>query len=221
MAKKESADNQRTTGARKPRKKLTPKQEAFAEHYLANGGNGVRAAKAAGYQGDYGTLNEVARENLQKPAIASRVRARIEGLAANTDEVLCLLADHLRADLGEFRDCFDASGRFDLEKAKEKGISHLIKKLDVKATPVRDAGGQIGISHTTRIELHDSQEAAGKLLGVLGLKQAKAENEQDVKRRREWAEEKVSMVMEQFNLDEDGAREWLKEHAPAAAKWLM
>ncbi len=54
-------------------KKLTPKQIAFVERYNVHG-NGVRAAKEAGYKGNDNTLNQVARDNLQKPIIAEKIK---------------------------------------------------------------------------------------------------------------------------------------------------
>jgi len=54
-------------------KKLTEKQRLFIERYNVHG-NGVRAAKEAGYKGTDNTLNQVARDNLQKPTIAAEIR---------------------------------------------------------------------------------------------------------------------------------------------------
>src|SRR5262245_45038623 len=87
--------------------KLTRKREAFTENYLSNGFNGTEAARAAGYKGSDNTLAQVAHENLKNPQIISRVRARIEGLAANANEVLHLLGDHLRSSIADYKDCFN------------------------------------------------------------------------------------------------------------------
>lgn len=51
-------------------KKLTIKQLAFVRCYILNGGNGVQAAKEAGYKGNDKTLSVVASDNLVKPCIA-------------------------------------------------------------------------------------------------------------------------------------------------------
>lgn len=48
-------------------KKLTPKQDAFIKEYILNGGNGLQAAKKAGYKGNDETLATVAKENIRKP----------------------------------------------------------------------------------------------------------------------------------------------------------
>lgn len=52
---------------------LTAKQRKFSEVYS---GNGVEAARQAGYRGSENTLAQVARENLRKPQIAKAIAAR-------------------------------------------------------------------------------------------------------------------------------------------------
>lgn len=53
--------------------KLTAKQIKFIEAYS---GNGVEAAKLAGYKGNDNTLAQVAHENLRKPEIADAIKSR-------------------------------------------------------------------------------------------------------------------------------------------------
>lgn len=206
---------------RAPRKKLTPKQEAFTEEYLANGFNGVQAAKEAGYSGDDATLRAIASENLTKPNIASRVRARLDGLHANADEVLNLLADHLRADLADFKGCFDDEGRLDLDKAKESGVSRLVKKLKSVTRTIPRGKDEAPIRETTvEIELYSAQDAAAKLIPVLGLKQKSGENERDERKRQEWAQQQLQLVMDRLSLERGAAIEWMRAHTPAAAQWI-
>lgn len=54
-------------------RKFTEKQEKFIAAYQ---GNGVQAAREAGYDGDDRTLAAVAYENLRKPHIAQAIRER-------------------------------------------------------------------------------------------------------------------------------------------------
>jgi phage terminase small subunit len=56
---------------------LTLKQYKFVSAYLELG-NGVKAAKLAGYQGNPITLASVSYENLRKPHISSEIRSRLE-----------------------------------------------------------------------------------------------------------------------------------------------
>ena len=82
---------------------MTLKQELFVEAYIgpANG-NATKAAKIAGYKGNDHTLEVIGAENLRKPEIASRVRARVEQAAMSADEVLAELSAIARADWREF-----------------------------------------------------------------------------------------------------------------------
>lgn len=51
-------------------RRLTIKQTRFVEFY---DGNGYKAAKAAGYKGNYGTLRAIASENLTKPNVKAAI----------------------------------------------------------------------------------------------------------------------------------------------------
>ena len=204
-----------SAAATKP-KRLTTKEEAFTENYCANGFNATQAAADAGYKGNRATLAQVGYENLRKPEIPSRVRTRLDGLHASADEVLNLLADHLRADLADFQGCFDDEGGLDLDKAKEKGVSRLVRKIRSVTRMIPRGKDEEPIRETTvEIELYSAQDAAAKLILALGLKQRPRENEADAERRRTWAEEKLKIVMTRLNLGRPAALAWLRENAPA------
>lgn len=208
--------------AKKPSEKLTPKEEALVENYLSNGFNGVRAARDAGYKGNDNVLAVTAHRVLRKAKVASRVRARLDGLHANADEVLNLLADHLRADLADFTGCFDSEGRLDLVEAQKRGVSRLVKKLKSNTRLIPQGRDEEPIRETTvEIELYSAQDAAAKLIPVLGLKQKAAENEKDAEKKREYASKKLREVMERLALSEGDARRWMTEHTPEAARYLM
>ena len=218
---KKKTPGRRAVEPAQPKKPLTPKQEAFTENYLANGFNGTQAAKAAGYQGDDHTLSEVARENLRKPVIASRVRERLDGLKASADEVLHLLADHLRADAADLADCFVEDGSIDWALAKQKGVSRLIKKFKRKTRFIPQGDGEPPIKEVeVEFELHDAQGAAGKLIPVHGLKQKPSDNEHDAERRKQQAEERIQKLINECGFDRAGAIAFVQENAPNTAKWI-
>lgn len=54
-------------------RKFTARQQKFIDAYQ---GNGVEAARAAGYQGSYGTLGQTAYELLKNPEIAKAIAER-------------------------------------------------------------------------------------------------------------------------------------------------
>lgn len=78
--------------------KLTTKQARFVAAYT---GNGVEAARAAGYKGSDETLNAVARENLRKPPIADAIQAR-EGKRVGT--LIATREERQQFWTGAFRD---------------------------------------------------------------------------------------------------------------------
>lgn len=208
-------------GGSKPR--MTLKKELFVENKLG-GMSGVQAARAAGYKGNDHTLRQVAYENLTKPDIASRVRARVEGVAATADEVLALLGDHLRADLADFQTCFTDDGKLDLDKAKDLGVSRLVKKFKTHTRTILGADGEPPVREVSvEIELHDSQGAAAKLMDHLGLKQKAKDNDDDVAHAKKMAasiKDEVDRLIK-AGWTEDEAHQIILEASPEAARWTQ
>lgn len=207
--------------AEKTRKKPTLKQVKFVNEYLANGGNGVQAARAAGYRGNTNTLNQVARDNLQKPAIASRVRERLDGMAATSDEVLNLLGDHLRADLADFYGCFNEDGELDLMAAKRAGVSRLVKKIKSDTRTFITEDGTMVRNVRVELDLHDSQGAARILADLHGLKQQPKANEHNAQANREMADKTLQQLIADCEFNREQAVAFLRKNAPDVAKWLM
>lgn len=145
---------------------LSPKQQAFIEHYLACW-NASEAARRAGYSEK--TAKEQAARLLTNVHIQAAIQARLIELKMSADEVLTRLTEHARASLADFIDVSepgaDPSGaedmieakaivggwRLNLLKAEQRGKLHLIKKIK---------SGQWG----PEIEIYDAQ-AALNLLG--------------------------------------------------------
>lgn len=75
--------------------KLTPKQQAFCEEYVANGGNATAAAISAGYSRK--TAYSMGSENLTKPEIRDRIeelaRPQQERRIATAQDLLQALTD--------------------------------------------------------------------------------------------------------------------------------
>lgn len=139
--------------------RLTAKQEAFIEAYLATGFNGTKAAMLAGYAGDATALAAIAYENLRKPHIAIHVEERMKQYQMGAHETLMRLAEQARADLGEFADVTTAS-----ELARHPK-SWLVKKMERTIIRVDENVER----ETIKIELHDSAAAVAQLLRVHGL----------------------------------------------------
>lgn len=89
--------------------KLTRKQKAFCENYLANNGNGTQAAKDAGYKEN--SADVIASQNLRKLSINAYMNKRIEESAdkhgMSIDKIFMLLkrgAENALPDLDAAKD---------------------------------------------------------------------------------------------------------------------
>lgn len=66
---------------------LTPKQDAFIREYIANGGNGTKAAQVAYDTNSYNSAQSIASQNLNKPIIAEALLKTMRR-AGITDEMI-------------------------------------------------------------------------------------------------------------------------------------
>jgi len=144
----------------------TRKQRVFIEEYLQCF-NATEAAKRAGYSEK--TAAVIGHENLNKPNISAVIKQRLKEKAMQTDEILQRLSDMARADLGDFMDIESMSFHLSLEKAKELGLTHLIKKVRQKTTIRQKRDGDEEEEHWIEIELHDSQSALEKLARIYAM----------------------------------------------------
>lgn len=108
--------------------KLTPKQKAFADAWIENGGNGTQAAKTAGYSEK--TCNQIASENLYKPYIRAYIAERQKQIE---DKRICNLAEIQQFRSGVVRG--EVKDQFDLDPAltdRLKAATDLEKALKIK-----------------------------------------------------------------------------------------
>jgi phage terminase small subunit len=144
---------------------MTNKQKVFIEEYLKTF-NATDAARRAGYSAR--TARQIGRENLTKPYILEAVQARIAEIQLDTDEALTILAAIARGDVGEFIQIgSDGAFTFDLESAKDRGLTRLIKEIEQRTVTTK-AGGAEQKTVTTKLKLHDPQAAIEKVLRVKG-----------------------------------------------------
>lgn len=139
--------------------KLTAKQQRFIDEYVVCL-NGTEAARRAKYDGDDATLAVIASQNLRKLNISNSINEKLMQFSMPANEVLAQLTDIARGDIA---DVINGFGATDLEEAKRRGKSHLIKKHKVKVTTITEGAGT---SHPvekeiieTEIELYSKLEA--------------------------------------------------------------
>lgn len=109
---------------------LSPKQEKFVVEYLKCR-NAAEAARRAGYSDK--TARSIGSENLTKPDIIQEIERRTKDKLMGVDEALSRLADIARGTMEDFisftHEPYSAFA-LDLGKARERGVLHLIKKLE-------------------------------------------------------------------------------------------
>lgn len=185
---------------------LTDKQVKYAQGRIS-GLNQTEAARFAGYSGDDNVLarrgHELARNSKVQALIADR--AFSAGLLT-TEEVIGTLAEHMRGDL---TDCFNDEGYFSFETARQRKVTHLIKKIRY------DQYGSV-----SAIEFHNQQSAADKLAEILGLKQKKSENKIDAERRRKAILDKAAEFASKHHISEEAALEQLLAARPELRQWI-
>lgn len=147
---------------------LSLKMRTFCLAYVGEAnGNGTEAARIAGYKGDDATLSQIAYENLRKPeiiAFIAELRAEAEkkasGRIMTATEVKVGLTRIAEADIA---DVFESDGTFDLQKAKERNVSRLIKTLKFD----KDTGRLV---HLELHNAHTAHQDMGKVHGLFPTK---------------------------------------------------
>lgn len=109
---------------------LTPKQAAFADHYLGSCFyNGTKAAGLAGYKGDANTLGSVSYKLLREPDVKAYIDSRLASIMP-ANEVLHRLARIASTSIDDVT--AEGGAWLDLEKARSNGAIHSVKKIKVK-----------------------------------------------------------------------------------------
>jgi len=135
---------------------MTNRQRIFIDEYLKCW-NGAEAARRAGYSAR--SAYEIARKLLRKVEVSEAIQQRISEKAMSADEVLLRLGEHARGDMGNFLDIGSMAFQVDLNKAKEMGLTHLIKKAKMRTVTTLSKEGVETETHDIEIELYDAQDA--------------------------------------------------------------
>jgi phage terminase small subunit len=136
--------------------KLSAKRRMFVEEYIKDM-NATRAAIACGYSPR--SARQIASRLLTIANIQAAISERVAEIAMTSDEVLTRLSDIARADMGDFLDIESMSFMVNLNKAKELGLTKLIKKVREKTVMTSSKDGEETETHTMELELYDAQAA--------------------------------------------------------------
>lgn len=104
---------------------LTGKQKKFAVEYVQCL-NATEAARRAGYQGGDASLSQIGYENLRKHEVSMFINEAFDDDIMSAREVLRRISQVARADID---DVVDSKGNVDLDKARERGTTGLIKSV--------------------------------------------------------------------------------------------
>jgi phage terminase small subunit len=171
----------------KPKRKPTIRQQRFTEEVLKDG-NATRAARAAGYK----KPNKQGPRLLVNVGIQQRIQQRIEDSKVQTNEVIGTLASQMRGDIAEILPANEV-----LQQAKERGLSHLIKKAKTVERFTKD--GERIVTH--EFEMYSAQEAAKQLCAVFGLNKLPGVNPNDA------AREAFQSILTETGISEEEARQ--------------
>ena len=123
---------------------MTVKQEAFCREYIRNGGNGLQAAKDAGYKAkDDGCYGSIAVENLQKPAIRAFIDAEMERI---NNSKICGEKEALEIVSRIARGEANAEGKAPHESVRLKAADMLLKVNGSYAPEKLEVTGDIDIA---------------------------------------------------------------------------
>lgn len=113
----------------------------------------MESARLAGYKGNDLSLRVIASQNLTKLNVVEFIRQlRADAEKAASGKILTateVLVGLTRFALADPAEVFEADGSFDLSKAKDRGVSRLIKSLSFD----KDTG------KLTKVELHNAHQA--------------------------------------------------------------
>lgn len=163
----EMSEKQGEYSAETKKRKMPTKQRVFIDRYLVHF-NASRAATEAGYSEK--TAYSIGQELLNKPEILQEIEARLKEYHMSADEALKLLAIQARGDIGDLLDVTSLGFSLDMQKAKDAGLTRLIKKVKQRVVThiAKSESDEDREVVDLEIELYDSQSAIDKILRVAG-----------------------------------------------------
>ena len=145
--------------------KLTNKQRVFVDEYLRDF-NATQAAIRAGYSER--TAYSIGSRLLSFVEVEAEINRRLDERSMKPSEIIDRLTSHGRGDMGDFLDIEGVAYSLNLEKAKELGLTHLIKKIKERTVMTSGKDGDTE-THFLEVELYDAHAALVDLGKIRGL----------------------------------------------------
>ena len=146
---------------------MNKKQALFVDYYLQSF-NASDAARKAGYSEK--TAYSIGHELLRKPEVSEAIQARLSDVHMSADEALKLLADIARGDMAQMMDISSVGFSIDMSRAKELGLTRLIKKVKQKTVThlAKNESDEDREVIDLEVELYDALGAIRDILKVHG-----------------------------------------------------
>ena len=147
--------------------KLTRKQQVFIDEYLKTF-NAAESARRAGYS--EATAYSIGHNLLRKVEVKDAIQERLDEVHMSADEALKLTADIARGDVAQLMEVGSIGFNLDMSKAKELGLTRLIKKVKQKTVThlAKSESDEDREVVELEVELYDAQAALRDILKVHG-----------------------------------------------------
>lgn len=155
---------------------LTDQERIFIDEYFLCGFNQSEAARKAGYSVKSARVQGhrlITRDNIRK-----EIERRFAEHAMTANEAIARLASIAR---GDSNDLLDADGDVSIRKLRERGKTHLVKKIKrTKRTYPSKGDEEPYTEERIEVELYDAQAALNTILKELHLKAGEATDRHEV-----------------------------------------
>lgn len=143
-----------------PEEPLSDREQAFVAAYFRNGFNAASAWRETQHQAATTTVASSAGWRMRhRPRVAAEIERRLDASKLQASEVVALLEEQARGNLGRYVEADGEGYRFNFEALREDGAERLVKKV------------KFGQGGTVSFEFYDAQAALDKLARVHGLYQ--------------------------------------------------
>ena len=150
-------------------KPLSRKHQKFVEEYLKCW-NGSQAYMKVYPKAAYDSARANASKLLANANVVKEISERLSEAQMGADEALLLLADQARGDIAQLMEVTTMGFNMDMQVAKDKGLTKLIKKVKQKTTTyIAKSESQEDREVTElEVELYDAQSALVNILKMHG-----------------------------------------------------
>lgn len=145
------------------------KWRAFVDEYFKQNMNATRAYMIVYGVDDDNSAAASASRLLRNVKISELIAKKLDENSMQANEIISRLSDMGRGDMQDFIDIESMFFRIDLNKAKELGLTHLIKKVKDRVVMTSNQDGEETETHTLEIELYDAKSALDTLAKYRGL----------------------------------------------------